>query len=35
VLPTIARRMDELIGRGFGSDDLGVLAIDAVGKTSR
>jgi 3-hydroxyisobutyrate dehydrogenase len=35
VLPGIARRMDDLIRRGFGSDDLAVLAIDAVPKTSR
>jgi 3-hydroxyisobutyrate dehydrogenase-like beta-hydroxyacid dehydrogenase len=32
VLPAIARRMDDLIARGFGSDDVGVLAVDAVGK---
>jgi 3-hydroxyisobutyrate dehydrogenase len=32
VLPAIAARMDELIGRGFGSDDVGVLAVDAVPK---
>ena len=30
VLPALARRMDALIARGLGSDDLGVLAIDAV-----
>jgi 3-hydroxyisobutyrate dehydrogenase len=30
VLPAIAKRMDALIQRGFGSDDLGVLAVDAV-----
>jgi 3-hydroxyisobutyrate dehydrogenase-like beta-hydroxyacid dehydrogenase len=30
VLPALARRMDVLIERGFGADDLGVLAIDAV-----
>jgi 3-hydroxyisobutyrate dehydrogenase len=35
VLPAIAERMDALIGRGFGSDDVGVLAVDAVPKTSR
>jgi 3-hydroxyisobutyrate dehydrogenase-like beta-hydroxyacid dehydrogenase len=35
VLPAIARRMDTLIQLGFGSDDLGVLAVDAVAKTSR
>jgi len=32
VLPAIARRMDALIARGFGSDDMGVLAVDAVPK---
>jgi 3-hydroxyisobutyrate dehydrogenase-like beta-hydroxyacid dehydrogenase len=30
VLPALVRRMDALIERGFGADDLGVLAIDAV-----
>jgi 3-hydroxyisobutyrate dehydrogenase len=30
VLPAVARRMDALIERGFGSDDMGVLAVDAV-----
>jgi 3-hydroxyisobutyrate dehydrogenase-like beta-hydroxyacid dehydrogenase len=30
ILPAIAQRMDALIQRGFGSDDLGVLAVDAV-----
>jgi 3-hydroxyisobutyrate dehydrogenase len=30
VLPAIANRMDALIERGFGSDDLGVLAVDTV-----
>ncbi|MEW5848847.1 MAG: NAD(P)-dependent oxidoreductase [Myxococcota bacterium] len=30
VLPAVARRMDELIARGFGHDDLAVLAVDAV-----
>lgn len=30
VLPAIARRMDVLIERGFGSHDMGVLAVDAV-----
>lgn len=34
VLPAIASRMDALIARGFGADDLGVLAVDAVPKTS-
>lgn len=34
VLPAIARRMDALIERGFGSDDMGVLAVDAVPKRS-
>lgn len=34
VLPAIAKRMDELIARGYGPDDLGVLAIDAVPKRS-
>jgi 3-hydroxyisobutyrate dehydrogenase-like beta-hydroxyacid dehydrogenase len=33
VVPAIAQRMDALIARGFGSDDLGVLAVDAVAKT--
>src|SRR5580658_4374984 len=33
VIPAIAQRMDALIARGFGSDDLGVLAVDAVAKT--
>jgi len=32
VLPAIAERMDGLIGRGFGADDLGVLSVDAVPK---
>jgi 3-hydroxyisobutyrate dehydrogenase len=32
VLPGIAARMDALIERGFGSDDVGVLAVDAVPK---
>ncbi len=32
VLPAIAQRMDALIERGFGSDDVGVLAVDAVPK---
>jgi 3-hydroxyisobutyrate dehydrogenase len=32
VLPAIAARMDALIERGFGSDDVGVLAVDAVPK---
>ena len=34
VLPAIANRMDALIDRGFGADDMGVLAVDAVPKTS-
>jgi 3-hydroxyisobutyrate dehydrogenase len=33
VLPAIAKRMDALIERGFGADDMGVLAVDAVAKT--
>jgi 3-hydroxyisobutyrate dehydrogenase-like beta-hydroxyacid dehydrogenase len=33
-LPGIALRMDALIDRGFGSDDLAVLAVDAIPKTS-
>jgi 3-hydroxyisobutyrate dehydrogenase len=33
LLPAIARRMDVLIERGLGSDDLGALAVDAVPKT--
>ncbi len=32
VLPAIAERMDALIERGFGADDMGVLAVDAVPK---
>jgi 3-hydroxyisobutyrate dehydrogenase len=32
VLPAIARRMDALIARGFGADDMGVLSVDAVPK---
>jgi 3-hydroxyisobutyrate dehydrogenase-like beta-hydroxyacid dehydrogenase len=32
VLPAIARRMDTLIERGLGSDDMGVLSVDAVPK---
>ncbi|MGH7272825.1 MAG: NAD(P)-dependent oxidoreductase [Polyangiaceae bacterium] len=32
VLPAVAKRMDALIARGFGADDLGVLAVDAVPK---
>jgi hypothetical protein len=32
VLPAIAKRMDALIVRGFGADDMGVLAVDAVPK---
>jgi 3-hydroxyisobutyrate dehydrogenase len=35
VLPAVASRMDSLIERGFGSDDLGVLAVDAVPKATR
>jgi 3-hydroxyisobutyrate dehydrogenase-like beta-hydroxyacid dehydrogenase len=35
VLPAVAKRMDALLERGFGADDLGVLAVDAVPKTSR
>jgi 3-hydroxyisobutyrate dehydrogenase len=31
-LPGIAQRMDTLIERGFGADDLGVLSVDAVPK---
>jgi 3-hydroxyisobutyrate dehydrogenase len=34
VLSSIASRMDALIGRGFGADDLGVLAVDAVAKAA-
>ena len=34
VLPAIAQRMDELIARGYGAADVGVLAIDAVPQTS-
>jgi len=32
VLPAIAKRMETLIARGFGADDMGVLAVDAVPK---
>jgi 3-hydroxyisobutyrate dehydrogenase-like beta-hydroxyacid dehydrogenase len=32
VMPALAARMDELIARGHGDDDLGVLSIDAVPK---
>jgi 3-hydroxyisobutyrate dehydrogenase len=32
VLPALARRMDALIERGFGADDMGVLSVDAVPK---
>ncbi len=32
VLPAVAKRMDALIERGFGGDDMGVLAVDAVPK---
>jgi 3-hydroxyisobutyrate dehydrogenase-like beta-hydroxyacid dehydrogenase len=34
ILPAIAQRMEALIARGFGADDLGVLAVDAVPKQS-
>jgi 3-hydroxyisobutyrate dehydrogenase-like beta-hydroxyacid dehydrogenase len=34
VLPAIAKRMETLIARGFGADDVGVLAVDAVAKKS-
>ncbi len=34
VLPAIAERMDTLIERGFGADDLGVLSVDAVPKAA-
>ena len=34
VLPAIAARMDELIARGHGADDLGVMSVDAVPKKS-
>jgi 3-hydroxyisobutyrate dehydrogenase-like beta-hydroxyacid dehydrogenase len=34
VLPAIAQRMDALIARGFGGDDLGVLSVDAVPKAN-
>ena len=34
ILPAIAQRMEALIARGFGADDLGVLAVDAVPKRS-
>ena len=33
VLDAIAKRMDALIARGYGSHDLGVLAVDAVSRT--
>ena len=35
VLPAVAQRMDVLIGRGFGADDVGVLAVDAVPKAAK
>jgi 3-hydroxyisobutyrate dehydrogenase-like beta-hydroxyacid dehydrogenase len=35
VLPAIAKRMDALIERGFGADDLGVLSVDSVPKQAR
>jgi 3-hydroxyisobutyrate dehydrogenase-like beta-hydroxyacid dehydrogenase len=35
VLPAIAKRMDALIERGFGADDLGVLSVDAVPKAKQ
>jgi 3-hydroxyisobutyrate dehydrogenase-like beta-hydroxyacid dehydrogenase len=35
VLPAVAQRMDALIGRGFGGDDLGVLAVDSVPKATK
>jgi 3-hydroxyisobutyrate dehydrogenase len=35
LLPRIADRMDRLIERGFGADDMGVLAIDAVPRSAR
>jgi 3-hydroxyisobutyrate dehydrogenase len=35
VLPALAERMDALIARGFGGDDVGVLAVDAVPKATR
>jgi 3-hydroxyisobutyrate dehydrogenase len=34
-LPGIALRMDALIERGYGADDLAVLAVDAIPKTSK
>jgi 3-hydroxyisobutyrate dehydrogenase-like beta-hydroxyacid dehydrogenase len=34
VLPALAERMDALIERGHGADDVGVLAVDAVAKTN-
>jgi 3-hydroxyisobutyrate dehydrogenase-like beta-hydroxyacid dehydrogenase len=34
LLPAIAERMDELIARGLGAEDLSVLALDAVPKAS-
>ncbi len=34
VLPAVAARMDALLARGLGAEDLGVLAIDAVPKRS-
>jgi 3-hydroxyisobutyrate dehydrogenase-like beta-hydroxyacid dehydrogenase len=35
VLPAVAQRMDALIGRGLGGDDLGVLAVDAEPKATK
>jgi hypothetical protein len=29
-MPALAKRMDELIARGYGEKDLGILAVDAV-----
>lgn len=34
VLPAIAKRMDQLIERGFGADDMAVLSVDAIPKTN-
>jgi 3-hydroxyisobutyrate dehydrogenase len=35
VLPAVAARMDALIERGFGADDMGVLSVDAVPKRAQ
>jgi 3-hydroxyisobutyrate dehydrogenase-like beta-hydroxyacid dehydrogenase len=34
LLPGVAARMDQLLARGFGDDDMGVLSVDAVKKAT-